>query len=64
MRVVIATKYTTNYRAPYSDKEIMINNVGNGTKSLVTSVNQSLRKLQTDYIDLVSLPSRSGGFAY
>lgn len=59
MRVVIATKYTTNYRTPYNDKEIMINNVGNGTKSLVTSVNASLRKLQTNYIDLVSHPSSS-----
>ena len=26
---------------------------GNGTKSLVTSVNASLKKLQTDYVDLL-----------
>lgn len=51
---VIATKYTTNYRANHGDSEITINNLGNGAKSLATSVNASLRKLQTDYIDLVS----------
>jgi aryl-alcohol dehydrogenase-like predicted oxidoreductase len=33
----------------------MANFSGNGTKSLVTSVNASLHKLQTDYIDLVRL---------
>lgn len=31
----------------------MINYQGNGTKSLHVSVNASLKKLQTDYIDLV-----------
>lgn len=31
----------------------MANFSGNGTKSLITSINASLRKLQTDYIDLV-----------
>ena len=31
----------------------MANSTGNGTKSLVTSVNASLKNLQTDYIDLV-----------
>ncbi|KAJ8120418.1 hypothetical protein ONZ43_g2867 [Nemania bipapillata] len=51
-QMVIATKYTTNYRAPRTD-EILINFQGNGTKSLHTSVNRSLQKLQTDYIDLL-----------
>jgi len=32
----------------------MINFGGNGTKSLRASVEASLKKLQTDYIDLVS----------
>lgn len=50
---MIATKYTTNFRAGHGDKEIMANSTGNGTKSLHTSVNASLRKLQTDYIDLL-----------
>ncbi|KAL7627717.1 hypothetical protein AAE478_001912 [Parahypoxylon ruwenzoriense] len=51
-QMVIATKYTTNFRGTHHD-EIMINNSGNGTKSLHVSVNASLRKLQTDYIDLL-----------
>ncbi len=50
---VLATKYTTNYRGGHGDKEIMANFTGNGSKSLHTSVNASLKKLQTDYIDLV-----------
>ncbi|KAI0466825.1 norsolorinic acid reductase [Xylaria cf. heliscus] len=51
-QMVIATKYTTNYRANRDD-EILINFQGNGTKSLHVSVNRSLQKLQTDYIDLL-----------
>lgn len=51
---VIATKYTTNFRAGPNQPPIMANFVGNGAKSLATSVNASLKKLQTDYIDLVS----------
>lgn len=53
-QMVIATKYTTNFRTGHGDSEIMANSTGNGTKSLHTSVTASLRKLQTDYIDLVS----------
>ncbi|KAI0098108.1 norsolorinic acid reductase [Hypoxylon sp. NC0597] len=51
-QMVIATKYTTNFR-PYFDSELTINNQGNGTKSMHVSVEASLRKLQTDYIDLL-----------
>lgn len=51
--LVIATKYTTNFRAGYGETEIMANFGGNGTKSMRTSVEASLKKLQTDYIDLV-----------
>ncbi|KAI0478442.1 aldo/keto reductase [Xylariaceae sp. FL0804] len=51
-QMVIATKFTTNFRAGHND-EIMINFQGNGTKSLHVSVNRSLQKLQTDYIDLL-----------
>jgi aryl-alcohol dehydrogenase-like predicted oxidoreductase len=36
----------------------MANFTGNGTKSLVTSVNNSLKNLQTDYIDLVGCSQR------
>lgn len=54
-QMVIATKYTTCFRAGHGENEILANFTGNGTKSLHTSVNASLRKLQTDYIDLVSI---------
>ncbi|KAI1324233.1 aldo/keto reductase [Xylariaceae sp. FL0255] len=53
-QMVIATKYTTNYRAQHSS-ENTINFQGNGTKSLHLSVAASLKKLQTDYIDLLYL---------
>ncbi|KAF4978275.1 hypothetical protein FZEAL_5313 [Fusarium zealandicum] len=51
--MVIATKYTTNFHAGPSGPNLMANFTGNGTKSLVTSVNSSLKNLQTDYIDLL-----------
>lgn len=52
-QMVIATKFTTAYRAGRGDTEIIANTVGNGTKSLHTSVEASLKKLQTTYIDLL-----------
>ena len=52
-RSVIATKYTTNYKLTPDGPNIRANFSGNGSKSMITSVNASLRKLQTDYIDLV-----------
>ncbi|KAI1192251.1 aldo/keto reductase [Nemania serpens] len=55
-QMVIATKYTTNYQSRTSgvyNDDILINFQGNGTKSLHVSVNRSLQKLQTDYIDLL-----------
>jgi hypothetical protein len=52
-QAVIATKYSTNFEAGPGHPHIMANFSGNGAKSLLTSVNASLRKLQTDYIDLV-----------
>ena len=54
-QMVIATKFTTCFRAGHQDKEIIINATGNGTKSLHLSLEASLKKLQTSYIDLVSL---------
>ncbi|KAJ4327769.1 hypothetical protein N0V84_001731 [Fusarium piperis] len=51
--MVVATKYTTNFRSGPEGTNVMINFTGNGTKSLVTSVNNSLKNLQTDYIDLL-----------
>lgn len=52
-QMVIATKYKTNFHAGRGDKEIIVNFNGNGAKSLHTSVEASLKKLQTDYIDLL-----------
>lgn len=48
---VIATKYTTCYKS--KDTKILANFTGNSTKSMHVSVNDSLKKLQTDYIDLL-----------
>lgn len=49
--MVIATKYTTGYQGHHKDR-IQANYGGNGTKSMRVSLEASLRKLQTDYIDL------------
>lgn len=51
--MVIATKYTTNFRSGPGATNILSNYQGNGTKSLHVSVNSSLKKLATDYIDLL-----------
>ncbi|KAL4928903.1 aldo/keto reductase [Aspergillus undulatus] len=55
-QIVLATKYTTGYRTSHRDKEpIQSNFVGNSFKSMRVSVENSLKKLQTDYIDLLYL---------
>jgi len=51
-QIVLATKYTTGYRG-HVTSEIQANFVGNNAKSLKLSVEASLKKLRTDYIDLV-----------
>ncbi|KAF5026704.1 hypothetical protein F66182_1211 [Fusarium sp. NRRL 66182] len=51
--IVLATKYTTNFRAGPGAPNIMVNFMGNGSKSLKISVENSLQNLQTDYIDLL-----------
>ncbi|EHY51811.1 putative aryl-alcohol dehydrogenase aad14 [Exophiala dermatitidis] len=53
--MVIATKYTTLYRSYDLGKGKTVNYSGNHRKSLHTSVRDSLRKLQTDYIDILYL---------
>jgi len=49
----IATKYTTNYkrRDPNINQKVLF--VGNGVKSMHLSVEASLKKLRTTYIDLL-----------
>lgn len=54
-QLVIATKYTTAYPDPSQKNppKWMVNYQGQHAKSLKVSVEASLRKLQTDYIDLL-----------
>lgn len=52
--IVLATKYTAAYKTHLGDKVMQSNFGGNSRKSLHVSVEASLRKLRTDYIDLVS----------
>ncbi len=53
-QIVLATKYTTAYRTYEGhDKMQHTQYCGNGAKSLHLSVRDSLRKLQTDYIDIL-----------
>lgn len=53
--MVIATKFTTGYRSYEGTKIIQSNFGGNHAKSLKHSVDASLKKLKTDYIDLLWL---------
>jgi aryl-alcohol dehydrogenase-like predicted oxidoreductase len=52
-QMVIATKFTGGYRSNWEKEPIHVNFAGNSTKSLHESVAASLKKLQTDYIDLL-----------
>ncbi|KAI0089401.1 Aldo/keto reductase [Irpex rosettiformis] len=54
-QLVIATKYTTNYKR--GDKTIAqkAHYIGNNVKSMVHSVDESLKKLRTHYIDILYL---------
>ncbi|PYH93032.1 Aldo/keto reductase [Aspergillus ellipticus CBS 707.79] len=51
-QMVLATKYTTAYMTHHKDR-IQSNYGGNNAKSMKISVDESLRKLQTSYIDLL-----------
>ncbi|KAK7188205.1 hypothetical protein DPSP01_001750 [Paraphaeosphaeria sporulosa] len=52
--IVLATKFTTTFPDPTkSTPRQRINFAGNSTKSLHVSLEASLKKLQTDYIDLL-----------
>jgi aryl-alcohol dehydrogenase-like predicted oxidoreductase len=55
-QMVIATKYSSYYPSGKNEEKIRSNFTGNQAKSLRVSLDASLKKLKTDYIDLVSLP--------
>lgn len=52
--MVIATKYTAGYKA-YDKQNVKFqsNYTGNSAKSMFVSVRDSLKKLRTDYIDIL-----------
>lgn len=54
-RLVLATKYTTDYRAHALGKGNAANHCGNHRRSLHVSVRDSLKKLRTDWIDILYL---------
>jgi aryl-alcohol dehydrogenase-like predicted oxidoreductase len=51
--MVVATKFTTGYKADKGNKIIQSNFGGNNAKGMKHSVEASLKKLKTDYIDLL-----------
>ncbi|KAF9074599.1 NADP-dependent oxidoreductase domain-containing protein [Rhodocollybia butyracea] len=54
--IVLATKYTTNFKnANDSSVKQRVNYTGNNAKSLHLSVEASLKKLRTNYIDILYL---------
>ncbi|ETW75273.1 hypothetical protein HETIRDRAFT_412466 [Heterobasidion irregulare TC 32-1] len=52
-QLVIATKYTSNFKRGDPNVAQKVNYVGNSTKSLHISLTASLRKLRTSYIDVL-----------
>lgn len=52
-KLIVATKFTSDYRAWEDGMRNAPNTSGNHKKSLHISVRDSLRKLQTDYIDIL-----------
>jgi len=52
-QLVIATKYTTNYKRGQDQITHKVNYTGNHAKSLKVSVEASLKKLRTSYIDIL-----------
>ncbi|KAJ5860145.1 Aryl-alcohol dehydrogenase (AAD) [Penicillium soppii] len=54
-QMVIATKFTTDYRSHALGKGKVPNACGNHKRSMILSVRDSLRKLQTDFIDVLYL---------
>ena len=53
-QMVVATKYTAGYRSYNRENEpLQSNYTGNSAKSMYLSVRDSLKKLRTDYIDIL-----------
>ncbi|KAG5644909.1 hypothetical protein DXG03_007461 [Asterophora parasitica] len=52
-QLFIATKYTTNFKAGNDSIKQKVHYTGNNVKSMHISVKASLKKLRTDYIDLL-----------
>ncbi|KAJ5776132.1 uncharacterized protein N7511_001143 [Penicillium nucicola] len=52
-QLVLATKYTGEYKAYAKGKGKTVNHAGNHKRSLLMSVRDSLEKLRTDYIDIL-----------
>ncbi|TDZ60925.1 Norsolorinic acid reductase A [Colletotrichum trifolii] len=53
-QMVVATKYTAGFRSHNREKEPLQSNfTGNSAKSMHISVRESLKKLRTDYIDIL-----------
>jgi hypothetical protein len=53
-QMVVATKFTSGYRAYNREKEPLQSNfTGNSAKNMFLSVRDSLKKLRTDYIDIL-----------
>lgn len=55
--IVLATKYTSAWQLAHQGTKIQSNFGGNNKKALVVSIEASLEKLQTSYIDLVRAPA-------
>ncbi|ORY34299.1 norsolorinic acid reductase [Naematelia encephala] len=54
--LVIATKYTANYMGDYKEtRPLQVNRAGNSYKSMFNSIEASLKKLQTSYVDVLYL---------
>lgn len=54
-QIVLATKYTTAYRGPKAAKgRDLVQYGGNNKKSLQLSLRDSLKKLGTDYVDILT----------
>lgn len=53
-QMIVATKYTAGYRSYNREKEPMQSNfTGNSAKNMHISIRDSLRKLKTDYVDIL-----------